>query len=144
MKSYNYESTTHKELLKIIKWCQNRLSMRDWTITLITTDNPPPELSGELAESASTCGMSVWIGDDETGVVWLPLRRLEALNVSAVVTCIHEVLHCVMDKIRVEKEEYVVNLLSPTIYESWLYDMQKMSKTHGTSRRDKSSKGRKV
>jgi len=89
IQEYKWKPTTHAQLVKCIKWCQNQFNLRDWEITLDTGDAVPKDMP--FAEGA--IGGVYTRADYLKANIWVPLTQKQSSNTSPLQTLVHEMLH---------------------------------------------------
>ncbi len=117
MREYDFLPCTRKDLLEVIKWAKNALSLTDWKIVLHTEKSPPALIADTNSGKFGTSGQSSIEPAREFGVVWIPIERCRTLNDNAVETLIHEMCHVKFAEEGISEEEYLVRLFSPLLYE---------------------------
>ena len=105
-----YEEMTHKQLLAYIHGAQELLSLRDWKIDL-DIGNICPDImeNADSTESKKAFGRVNYDKTILTALIWVPLLRCKAVNISPFDTAMHEVAHIFYDY---HKEELSVNIIA--------------------------------
>ena len=115
MIEYCYQKTTHEELLDLIKWAQNVLSLRDWTITLDTGLKIPRRLMP--GKDSDYEGLAFMQADRMFAEIWIPLDRLRTENSNPIEACCHELVHVLLNNNNgPDDDERLVRIISPLLY----------------------------
>jgi len=91
MIEYQYQKCDHDDLVNLIKWLQNMLCLRDWTIILDTKYAVPADFNPQDPEEIN--GIVNLSRDKMKAVIWIPLVRLTTENTNCFEVCCHEMLH---------------------------------------------------
>jgi hypothetical protein len=95
-----YQKVTRKQLEKCIKWCQNRLGLRDWQIEFYIGRRDKKE------PSAGWTILSLADAFHETAELWIDLDYCKERNQSPYVAVCHEMIHILVNgKCRLHLEE---------------------------------------
>jgi hypothetical protein len=113
---YSYQSVTHADLKKCLKWCVRKFNLRDWQITLITDKSAPDEIEHDrdsLGKMTADSGRLM-------GSIWVPIGRSKKENSNPYQILIHEMLHVLtFGQTRMSKDdsEIVSYRLEGPVYE---------------------------
>jgi len=114
MIEYQYQKCDHDELVNLIKWLQNMLCLRDWTIILDTKYAVPADFNPQDPEEIN--GIVNFSRDKMKAVIWIPLIRLMAENTNCFEVCCHEMLHVFFEQQGFEKDEQATGILASILY----------------------------
>ena len=117
---YQYQSVSHESLLKVIKWAQNTLNLRDWEIGLDTGPEIPRVLMPGREDDYE--GLARIHSHRLRALIWIPLDRLGPNNVNPIETCLHEMLHILVGGQGLDDDELLVRTISPLIYRVYCHD----------------------
>lgn len=125
LQEYMWQNITHKDLLKCIKWCQNKFNLRDWEITLDTNTDYPKNDDTYIEADAHDLGESFIRTNYLKAVIWIPLETHKKMNENTYETCIHEMLHVLtigVGKIEIEESEIISYRLESLLYRLFCID----------------------
>ena len=118
MISYKYQPVTMGRLLNLIRWFQNQLQLRDWTIKIDLSICMPKEFKpGDDDSYEALCNINK---DTLTALIWLPLPRFAERNDNPIEAVIHELCHVMIEARGMDGEdEALVRTISPMLYRLW-------------------------
>ena len=120
MKEYSYQPADHDSLLEVIRWCQNNLSLRDWTITLDTGHNTPRKLMP--GDPHKFEGRSHIDSDRLFALIWLPIGHFPIDDCGPIEVCMHEMTHVFNADQGLVDDEQLTRILSPLLYRTYCYE----------------------
>lgn len=112
-------------LLECIRWCCNKLQLRDWEIELIEGYDEAEDSLGsiDISDGDKWC---------QKAKMWINLDLCQKLNVNPVVVICHEMIHVLMDGkcfLTSEFDEYIPRVFEDLVYEAFCRDNRiKMSR----------------
>jgi hypothetical protein len=129
---YAWTDTTHKDILGIIKWFQNKFNLKDWEITIETGPNVPVQFKKDEEEEIAL-GWCVVKLRKLKAYIWVPLSRIERNNQNATAIIIHEMIHVLLAarNIKIEEddennpEECLTHSLEGPLYELYCREHRK-------------------
>ena len=125
MSEYQWQDTDHDKLLECIKWCGNRLQLRDWSIDLDTGSNMPKSIEQKPDENKENFdGLADIEHNKLKALLWIPLIRLQDDNKNAIETTVHELVHIMLEARGMsgddeDREERLVKTISPFVYRDY-------------------------
>lgn len=120
-----YEKITFGKLLGVIKWAQNKLSLRDWTIELEFGDELPKWADWNDDRMASIQSNTPYL----SAKLWVSQSRCKSSNCNPISVVLHELLHTLLYHYNIQNhDERLVNILECYLFKSWLIDQQQKIK----------------
>ena len=99
---YVWRDVVHKDIIKCVKWCQNKLNLRDWEITVDTGDKCP-KVFGK--DEPNVVARAYHQKRRLYALIWVPLNRIKNRGMNAVQSTIHEMLHIACAVCGIETDE---------------------------------------
>lgn len=117
---YRYQPVTHKDIMNCVRWCQNHFQLRDWQIEVETGDLP------SFGEAEDAYGLCATEKNFLSAAIWVGIDRCKKIDNSALVVCIHEVLHVFADAAGLEGDsEPLCYRLSPLLFQLYCSETKK-------------------
>jgi len=121
-----YEETKFSAITKVVRWCQNKLNMRDWEITVDYGERPPVwEQNAEDGRMGSCTSNR----DYFFGWIWISPERCKEHDVHPALAVMHEMLHLYFanNNVNSNEEERMCNTFGSILFKVW-GDEQKKKK----------------
>ena len=110
-----YQKATHDDLLKMLKWCQNKFNLRDWSVSLETGEKPDwVDVNVDTID-----GISVVDTNYMFAKIWIPIEKVKEDDRNPFQILAHEVLHVMTigaGNISGQKSEFISYRLDDMIY----------------------------
>ena len=119
---YEYQKATHEDLLKLLKWSQNKLNLRDWTIYLDTGPRQRGEFliaEGGDGEKMSVAVQSITSPERLRAWIWVSIDKCKIIDDNPYEVVLHEALHILLESTGVAeaRQEHLIRRLSPLLYQ---------------------------
>jgi len=120
---YVWQKVEHKDIEDCVRWCQNKLNLRDWQITIDTGVKCPKAFNDKVYDVIARCHSQP---RRLTAFLWFPLGYIEIRRQNALQAVCHEMLHILCADVRIavedEDEDNVEDCLIFTL-ESSLFEL---------------------
>jgi len=120
-----YIDVSFRQMLKAVRWCQNALNLRDWTISLEVGNTFPewvPKDTGGAAYSKPCLSYF-------SARTWICLDRCRESDFHPVSVLCHEMIHTFLWSYGIQShDERLINTLEYHLFQTWLSDQKKTRK----------------
>jgi len=109
-----YQRTTRNQIEKCIRWCQNKLNLRDWEVDLYLTGNNTKERMFGYCEIDNP-----W---QEQASIWVDLEFCKEKNINPYSTVCHEMIHILVTgkyRIDVDSDEGIARTFEDMLYKEF-------------------------
>ena len=114
---YTYQKASHQDILNLIRWLQNRLNLRDWTIHVYTDPEPPKKINGDSDKMPVSGSVTIY-SDRRRAWLWVSPAKCKLINENPYEAVCHEMLHVLTEATGSSdgQEELLIRTISPLIY----------------------------
>lgn len=119
-----YTSISFPQMLKAVRWCQNALNLRDWTIDLEVGDVVPKWVDKD--ENDVLLAFSRSWASYFTAQIWICPSCCKDRDCHPISVLCHEMIHVFLQSYRIcDNDERMINTLEYHLFKSWLIDVAK-------------------
>lgn len=110
-----YRVVRYETILRVVKWCQNQLNLRDWEIEVFYGDVPPDWTAKDGSSGQCNSLMEYFKGQ-----IWISPKRCKESDYHPASVAIHEMLHIFFHHYQIsDQDERMLNTLESLLFKQW-------------------------